>query len=149
MLGKNPRWNLEKSQKTHLDPCHCFLGLAQLITKGKALSTHIQTWQVSVFVCWLYLCTVIKQSLLRNTIMHPEKRMSAYQEVKAKKIWEIHNLHWTAVEWCLEEITILKIKMACAPYWQFLPNLICLILCFQRGLLRPNRRHCGPGDRTI
>lgn len=54
--------------------------------------------------------------------MHPEKSMPAYREEKGKNKQDLPNLHWTAIEWRLQEIRILKTKMACAPNWQFLPG---------------------------
>ena len=50
---------------------------AELITQSKALPAHIQTRQVSIFVCRLHLLTGTEQSLLGNIIMHPEKSTSA------------------------------------------------------------------------
>lgn len=46
----------------------------------------------------------------------PREKYVCISRIKWKYVWEISNLHWTATEWCLQEILILKTEMACAPY---------------------------------
>lgn len=77
----------------------------------------------------------------------PREKYVCISRIKWKYVWEISNLHWTATEWCLQEILILKTEMACAPYWQFVSGLIEHTA--PMGLLKSDRRHYGPGDKGI